>query len=176
MTSPPPPDQSSAIATGQALAEALNGVSGRLDQVRQDSEARDAELAKRDAVIEKYGKRNRLGLLFDIAVTLLLALGGIVVSNASHHADTAAASASAATAAEAAEHAAQISGCQAGNQYRTGVVASLDRLVTILEGTHPSAAVQKAARDYERYVLSQNEPRDCASAYPLPAAKGGGSG
>ena len=65
-----------------------------------------------------------------------------------------------------------------GNQYRVGVVASLDRLVLLLEGPHPSAVVRKAAVGYERYVLSQNEPRNCQLAYsikPQPKETTGGA-
>jgi hypothetical protein len=170
VTSPPQqPDPADAIGAADRLAGALNGLSVRLDAVKKDSEDRDAAL-------KRYGRHNRLGLLFDIVITALLALGGFAISNASHRADTATATAASASASEQALHAAQVTGCESGNQYRTGVVASLDRLVSILEGSHPTPAVQKAATGYERYVLSQNEPRDCAKAYPLPSAKGGGSG
>jgi hypothetical protein len=131
--------------------------------------------ARLDA-LNRYGRRSRLYILFDVLVTLLIAFGGWQIASASHRADTATATAAAATASERALHTAQVAGCESGNQYRTGVVASLDRLVSILEGARPAPAVQKAAAAYERYVLSQNEPRDCAKAYPLPSAKGSGGG
>ncbi len=58
-------------------------------------------------------------------------------------------------------HENQVASCRNGNNYRAGVVASLDRLVVLLEGPHPTPAIKDAAVEYDAYVLAHNAPRDC---------------
>jgi hypothetical protein len=167
VSSPPQPDPSGAIGTAQALAEALNGVSVRLDDVKTASEDRDAEL-------KRYGRHNRMYVLFDIAITLLFALGGYQIADASHRADTATASAAAATASESALHSAQLSGCEVGNQERAGELALWTYL---FDASKPASKAQEQAVDkFMTIVAATFAPRNCARAYPLPPAKGTASG
>jgi len=167
VTSQPQPDPASALGTAQALAEALNGVSARLDQVRHDSE-------QRDAAIDRYGRHSRRYILFDIVITVFLALGGFWVNSASHRADSATASAAAATASESALHAAQLSGCVSGNQERAGELALWTYLFDASKPT--SKAQAEAVAKFMGLVRSTFAPRDCAGMYPGTAAKGGSGG
>lgn len=173
MSSPPQPDPARTTATAERLAAALEAMAAELADAKKASEDRDTAIR---AASEKRDRHNFRFIVFDVIVTVVLAVGGWQLTVADGHAAAASAKAASAAATASALHAAQVAGCENGNQYRAGVVASLDRLVFLLEGPHPGAAVQKAAAAYERYVLSQNEPRDCASAYPLTPGKGGTSG
>ena len=109
-----------------------------------------------------------------IAITALLAFGGFAISSASHRADTATASAAAATASESALHAAQLSGCEVGNQERAGELALWTYL---FDASKPTSKAQAEAVDkFMTIVRSTFAPRNCAAAYPLPPAKGSASG
>lgn len=55
--------------------------------------------------------------------------------------------------------------CQAGNDRAAGTVTALNELVLLLEGPHPTVAVQKEAAAYNAYVLAHNSPRNCPQAY-----------
>lgn len=167
MNSPPQPDRSDAIGAAGQLAEALNGMSARLDEVREDSEARDA-------AIEKYGRHSRLYILFDIAITLLFAFGGWQIADASHRADSATASAAAATASGSALHSAQLSGCAAGNQERAGELALWTYL---FDASKPSSPAQAEAVDKFMAVVRKTfAARNCPAAYPLPKGEASGTG
>ena len=151
-----PPDPSNPLATAQWLGVQLIRLTGEIK------------------ILRAYGRRNRLYIALDVLVTAAATVATVVAvhalgsaASANSRADSADARAAAATVAEQAQHAAQVSGCVSGNQYRLGVVASLDRLVMLLEGPHPSPAVRKAAVGYEQYVLTQNEPRNCQQVYAL---------
>jgi hypothetical protein len=167
VTSPLPPDPPDALGAASRLAAALDGLSARLDAVKRDSEDRDADL-------KRYGRHNRLAVFFDVFITVLLALGGFMLSGASHRADTATASAAAATASGAALHAAQLSGCVSGNQERAGQLALWTYL---LDASKPTSKAQaEAVGKFMGIVRATFAARDCAAAYPLPKGSAGGSG
>jgi hypothetical protein len=166
-----PPDPSDPLATARYLGASMIRMAAQLKASTTASEDRDAKL-------DRYARRSRLYICIDVFLTLALAGMGFWVSSTSERASSASTSAAAAnaraaavTAVEQAQHAEAVSGCVSGNQYRAGVVVSLDRLVMLLEGPHPTAVIRKAAVGYERYVLSKNEPRDCAASYSLPKPK-----
>ena len=176
MTSPPQPDPASTVSTAARLAAALEDMTQQLALTKEELAAAKKASEDRDAALTRYGHRNRLIIVADVAITVLLAVLALWTGNISGRASSASAKAASAAAAASALHTAQVAGCENGNQYRAGVVASLDRLVFLLEGPHPGAAVQKAAAAYERYVLSQNEPRDCRKLDAVPAEGSAGSG
>lgn len=184
MTTPTQPDHADALALTRRLAEsvprladAVDGMSVRLDAVKQDSEKRDAELT-----VYGRGNRHRIWLTYglvavDIILTVVVIIASVEAHNAAlsagsaHQQATAAnANAAAAAAAQKALHQANVNSCETGNQYRAGTVASLDQLVTLLEGPKPSARVQEVAAAYERDVAARNMPRNCAKVYAVPKA------
>lgn len=175
MSMTPQPDLATVLAATSRLADSVDGMSVRLDDVKQDSEDRDKALTK-------YGRGNRRRIwatyaLFavDIILTVVVVAFSVQAHNAASAADSARQQSAAAAAAQKALHQANINSCETGNEYRAGTVASLDQLVTILEGPDPSAKVQKIAATYKRDVQARNMPRDCAAAYALPAASSSAS-
>jgi hypothetical protein len=64
-------------------------------------------------------------------------------------------------------HAQTIASCQTGNDRAAGTVAALDQLVTLLEGTHPTPAIQQVATNYEAFVATHNAQRNCQQVYHI---------
>lgn len=169
MTSPPQPDPDSAIGTAQTLAAALDGMAERLAEVNASSETRDARLTK-------YGRANRHRiwvtyalLAVDVALTIIVAFLAVQAGNASSRAESATARAAAATAAEAALHTAQVSGCVAGNQERSGELALWTYL---FKASKPASKAQaQAIAKFMGLVESTFAPRDCSALYSLTPPK-----
>jgi hypothetical protein len=168
--SPQQPDPAEAIGTAQTLAAALDGMAERLAEVNASSETRDADLTR-------YGRANRHRiwvtyalLAVDVALTIVVAFLAVQAGNASSRAESATARAAAATAAESALHTAQVSGCVAGNQERSGELALWTYLFHA--STPGDAAQQKAVALFMQQVDRTFSPRDCAKAYALTPAKG----
>ena len=74
-------NEPAAAAAASDLTRALNRMSGRLEEVRQDSEERDLLLKERDDRLASYGRKNRVlivvtivSLVLDIALTVALAV------------------------------------------------------------------------------------------------------
>ena len=176
MDSQPQPDPAQTNATAERLAAALEDMTQELARTNEELAAAKKASEDRDAALARYGRHNRTVIIADVVITVLLAVLALWTGSISGRASSASAKAASASAAASALRTAQIAGCENGNQYRAGVVASLDRLVFLLEGPHPSAKTRAAADAYERYVLSQNMPRDCVAAYPLTPAKGSSGG
>jgi hypothetical protein len=166
--SPQPPDRAAALGTAQTLANALDGMAKRLAEVNASSE-------ERDAALKKYGRRNRLAVGVDILLTVVIALLAIQNSATADRVSSANAKAVAATASATALHAAQVSGCQAGNAERAGEL----RLWTYLfhASTPGSKAQQEAVARFMVLVGETFAPRNCVKAYTLTPQKGvtGGS-
>jgi uncharacterized iron-regulated membrane protein len=79
-----------------------------------------------------------------------------------------------ATAADAALHAAQVSGCQAGNQERAGELALWTYL---FHASKPASSQQAAAiAKFMDLVNSTFAPRNCSAVYSLTPQKGDGHG
>lgn len=165
MTSPPQPDRDNAVDTALALADALNGLSGRLDKVQAASEERDEALEKR-----ARQNRHRIWLSYvliavDVLLTVLLVRNNLVAGNAQSSADAANARAAAATAATAAEHDALISSCDASNQDRA---QELGIWQFLFNATKPTSAQQAAQIDrFIKLVDQAYAPKDCAAIYSL---------
>lgn len=58
-----------------------------------------------------------------------------------------------------------ITSCQIGNDRATGTVASMDQLITVLEGPAPKDNIKVIARNLEAYILAHNQQRNCPQAY-----------
>ena len=162
MTSPNEPDRAEVLGTAQVLADALNGVSERLDAVNQASEDRDAAL-------NKYGRANRhritltYGLLaVDIALTVVVA----IFAGQAH------------SAAEAASQnrQAEVSSCVSGNMLRDTLTEVFDHVFGTVRPPVTATAAQKAAeaaqlQALEAYYRAQFAPRNCTAIYGVtPAA------
>jgi len=171
VTSQQQPDPSDAVGAAGLLADALNGLSARLDAVKRDSEDRDKAVAEAS---KRRDKKQWVAIGIDIVLTIALAVLAWQFSNVSTRADSATASAAAATASESALHAAQISGCVAGNQERAGELALWTYL---FDATKPTSEAQAEAVDkFMAIVRSTFAARNCQSAYPLPKGEAGGTG
>jgi hypothetical protein len=82
--------------TARDLTDALNRMSSRLEEVKQDSEQRGRQLEQRDDKLAKYGRKNRILILITIVslvVDLSLTIALAVVAVQAHDAGTSAASA-----------------------------------------------------------------------------------
>ena len=154
MTSPPqPPDPSAAVDAAQTLATALEGLSGQLKTVNDNSEARDAEL-------KKYGRVNRrriwlsyVGLAVDVALTVGLGLFAVQAHNASTTANQTRVS--------------SIAACQSTNTARAENEVLWRYVIGLLDMPHPDqTAAQKAAGEkviasLKAKVTGTFAPRDC---------------
>lgn len=174
MTSAPTPDPSGALGAAAGLTEALNGMADRLAEVQRDSEERDAALKKSDDALMRSGRRNRVLIVVDVVLTVVVAVLAVLYAHVSNRADAASAHATAASVAASALHAAQISGCVAGNQERAGELA----LWTYLSGaSKPASRAQAEAIDkFMAIVKTTFAARQCATAYPLPKGNADGTG
>lgn len=161
MTSPPQPDPAAAVGAAQTLADALNGLSERLDTATKDSETRDASLTK-------YGRVNRrriwlsyAGLAVDVALTVGLGFFAVQAHNASATANQTRVS--------------SITACQSTNVARAENEQLWDYVLTLFTPRSSETAAEKAAGDralamLRPHVAGTFAPRDCVQIY------GGGHG
>jgi hypothetical protein len=163
VTSPTHPDPAETNATAQGLTAALNGLAERLDTVRDDSEARDADL-------KKYGRvnRHRIWLSYalvalDVILTVVVALLAVQARNAS------------ATANET--RAASVAACQSTNVARAENEQLWDYVLTLFaprpgETAAEAARGEQALASLRAHVTQTFEPRNCEQLY----AEGSGDG
>lgn len=159
--------QPDALTVAQQLAEALDGLSGRLDGVKEDSEKRDADL-------RTYGRRNRRYLVFDIALTVALAVSTFIAVGASQSARDAQASAAAARAAVTVTAQDNRNLCLSSNAARAQNLELWDHLLNLSSASPPrpgeTAAEQAQGRRelaaLRAYVSHVFAPRDCAHPGP----------
>ncbi len=156
MTSPPQPDRGDAVGTAQWLGSALNGLSERLDAVREDSEARDEALTD-------YGRANRhriwvtYALLFvDIGLTVVVA----VFAGQAH---------SAALAANQTRQASAAS-CASGNGLRQTLDQVFDHVFDSFTPPAADTPAQKAAgiaklKALEAYYHANFAAKNCTAIY-----------
>ena len=146
-------DQPTTIADrARVLTDALDRLSDRLEEVKQDSETRDTELAR-------YGHRNRIMIwatIVSLVLDLLLTAGIAVVAVQAHHANSAA----------AASGQTELALCQAGNVARAQQITLWSHLLSLspAPGTRPrSAAQEKQITEFRAYIRSIFASRDCQS-------------
>jgi hypothetical protein len=151
--------------TAQALTDALNAMTERLDAVRLDSEERDEALAKANEALAASGRRTRRmviatigSLVLDIVLTVVLAIVAVQAHSASS------------TASET--RAASVVSCQASNSTRAQEVGLWTHLVQVSEaGPHPGqtpAQLKKSEQElaaFLAYVGRVFTPRNCQQIY-----------
>lgn len=147
------------VGTARQLADALNGLSARLDAVKEDSE-------HRDEMLTRYGhaSRRRIWLSFalltvDIALTVVVSVFAVQAHNASTTANEL--------------RTASIAACQAANVTRAQNRQLWDHLLDISAATPPRpgetktqiAAAQKTAVAFRAYVAHVFHSLPCTSLY-----------
>lgn len=136
-------------------ARALAAVLAALDETKNELRAAQGEMVR----LRKYGRRNRLYIVIDIILTVLLsAVGGVSVH--------AVQSAGQANQFASQLHANNVTACEAGNIRSVKQQRALD---AILSQVPPQTAAARAivSRDIG-FIMAGWAPRDCAKAYPPP--------
>lgn len=147
-----------AISTARQMTEALNGLSGRLDEAKQ-------EWRDRDEFLTAYGRRNRMlawlaGSAAFIALGLAVAVAVLFVQVSDN----------AATISDL--HSTNVSACQAGNVSRSEQIQLWEHLVAVSKPAPGESAAQRrqneeTAAAFLGYVRHVFAPRDCAAVYRL---------
>lgn len=175
------------MAAAAALTGALNGMRASLEQVRQDSEARDAELAKAQRALreaqetqaetqeilaaaqrrqERYERRNRVLVIVDIALTVLtsaaasLAIWALTGVNSN-------------TATLSEVRASQVQGCRVNNDAKDKQAGLWAFVIGALQPPASDTPAQRAAGEkflarLEGHVAMAYEDRNCQKAYKGP--------
>jgi hypothetical protein len=169
VTSPSQPDRADPLGTAQALANALNGMSTRLDAAKKASEERDEQLAS-------YGRANRHRIwvtyaLFavDIALTVVVSIFAVQAHSAASAANQV--------------RAASVTSCASGNDTRQTLTQVFDHIFASF-GPATGTPAQQAAADarlkaIEAYYKGKLAARNCAAIYgvtPSAATSGTGKG
>jgi hypothetical protein len=162
MSNPTPPPRPDAVAAARNLTDAVNGFNERIDAVQRASE-------ERDAALRTYGRRNRKYVMFDIALTVLVAFFGGVLVHAADQASQALTGVHRNSATVGDVHAANLLGCQLNNARLAKQQAALDAILT-----PASASRHKDKAEVDRYLAAARaqiavawKPRNCAAAYKL---------
>jgi hypothetical protein len=146
------------VTSARDLTDALNRLTGRLEEVRADSEDRDKQLTERDAQLSRYGRRNRHLIwvtIISLALDLLLTAALTVVAVQAHRAS------GAATAVAASDR----NLCLSGNVSRAQQVNLWNYVLTLSQ--HPgSPAEQARVADFKAHLHKLFAPRDCAHVNP----------
>lgn len=153
---PQQPDRGDAVKAAETLSVTLRNLTDRLDK------------------LTRYGHRNRFLVLVDVSLTIALAGLGVWQGYTARDVSAVHDQAAAASATASALHAAQVAGCQSGNELRKQELALWGYVIA---ATKPASAAQAAAiARFEVRVRATFKPRDCAKAYALPPAKADGGG
>jgi hypothetical protein len=138
-----------AANAARGLTAALDQMSRRLEEVREDGEARIAFLAA-------YGRRNRRlilatigSLVLDITLTIILA----VVAVQAHEASVAARHASASN----------LALCQSANVARHQQISLWDFVLNLPSSHRQTAQEKRNVVTFEAYLKKIYAPRDCAA-------------
>ena len=135
-----------------------------LETARNQTEAMKT-LATEVRRLGSYGRRNRLYILFDVLLTIALAVSSFIAVHASESAHTAQAAAVAARAAAAVATQNNRALCESSNVARSQQIELWNFVLGL--GHAPQTAEQKkniAAFRHELQVIYQ--PRDCANVSP----------
>lgn len=145
---PPSPEQGHAgiVATAQGLTDALERMTGELQQV------------------QVYGRRSRriivtlaISLILDVAVTIVVAIFAGQANSASTQAS--------ATLTQL--HRTQIAACRIGNQGRAQEVALWEHIAAVGTTRKTPAKARREDRALLAYIRKIFAPRDCAAIYRL---------
>jgi hypothetical protein len=146
------------VTSARDLTDALNRLTGRLEEVRADSEDRDKQLTERDAQLSRYGQRNRHLIwvtIISLALDLLLTAALTVVAVQAHHASGAA----------SAVAQADRNLCLSGNVARAQQVSLWNYVLTISQQPASSVGPARLA-DFKAHLHKLFAPRDCAHVNP----------
>jgi hypothetical protein len=147
------------------LTDALNRLAGRLQDVQTGSEARDEQLAKRDAQLASYGHRNRHLIwitIVSLVLDILLTAAVTVVAIQAHDASSAAASARTAATAVAQSNR---NLCLSANASRAQQVELWDYILSLAQPPATPAARERIA-EFKAHLEAIFAPRDCANVNP----------
>ena len=148
-----------ALETARDLTAALTEVSARLDAVKAASEARDTDL-------RTYGRHNRWYILFDIVLTVALAVSTFIAVNASQHARDAQASAAAARAAVSVTQQDSRNLCLSSNVARAQSIELWTFILDLPGSRTPTARQEEQIKAFRAYLDRVYAPRDCSHPGP----------
>jgi hypothetical protein len=153
------------VTRARDLTDALNRLAGRLEDVQTGSEARDEQLAKRDAQLARYGHRNRHLIritIVSLVLDILLTAAVTVVAIQAHDASSAAASARTAATAVAQSNR---NLCLSGNASRAQQVEVWDYILSLAQPPATAAARERIG-EFKAHLEAIFAPRDCANVNP----------
>ena len=153
------------ITSARDLTEALNRLALRLEEVKADSEDRDKQLAKRDAQLATYGRRNRHLIwitIVSLALDILLTAALTVVAIQAHDASGAAASARTAASAVAQSDRGL---CLSGNAARAQQVSLWNYILSLSQPPATQAERERVVK-FKAHLQQLFAPRDCAHVNP----------
>jgi hypothetical protein len=146
------------VTSARDLTDALNRLTGRLEEVRADSEDRDKQLTERDAQLSRYGQRNRhliritiISLVLDLILTAALAIVAVQANHASGAASAVAQS--------------DRNLCLSGNVSRAQQVSLWNYVLTISQRP-VSADERERVAEFRTHLHKLFAPRDCAHVNP----------
>jgi hypothetical protein len=146
------------VTSARDLTDALNRLTGRLEEVRADSEERDKQLTERDAQLSRYGRRNRHLIwvaIISLALDLLLTAALTVVAIQAHDASGAASA--------VAQSSRNL--CLSGNVSRAQQVSLWNYVLTISQQP-VSSAEQARVAEFKTHLHKLFAPRNCAHVNP----------
>jgi hypothetical protein len=146
------------VTSARDLTDALNRLTGRLEEVKADSEDRDKQLAERDSQLSKYGQRNRhlIWITFvSLALDLLLTAALTVVAVQANHASGAA----------SAVAQSDRNLCLSANVSRAQQVSLWNYILTFSQ--RPASSVERTrVAEFKAHLQKFFAPRDCAHVNP----------
>jgi hypothetical protein len=153
------------VTSARDLTGALNRLAGRLEEVKADSEDRDEQLAKRDAQLHRYGRRNRHLIwitIVSLVLDLLLTAAVTVVAVQAHDASSAATGARTAASAVAQSNR---NLCLSGNAARAQQVELWDYILSFSKPPATPAGRERVAK-FKAHLEAIFAPRDCVHVNP----------
>jgi hypothetical protein len=144
-----------AVASARGLTDALNRLAGRLEVVKEDSEDRDQQLAKRDAQLATYGRRSRHLIwitIVSLVLDLLLTAALTVVAIQAHDSSSA-----------VAQSARNL--CLSGNAARAQQVSLWNYILSISQQPTTPAERERIAK-FQAHLQQLFAPRDCSDINP----------
>jgi hypothetical protein len=143
------------VTSARGLTDALNRLAGRLEVVKEDSEDRDQQLAKRDAQLATYGRRSRhliwitiVSLVLDLVLTAALT----VVAIQAHDTSSAVAQS-------------DRNLCLSGNVARAQQISLWNYILSISHSPTTPAQREQVAK-FQAHLDQLFAPRDCSHINP----------
>jgi hypothetical protein len=147
------------VTSARDLTDALNRLTGRLEEVRADSENRDKQLAERDAQLSRYGQKNRhliwvtiVSLVLDLLLTAALTVVAVQANRASGAASAVAQS--------------DRNLCLSGNVSRAQQVSLWNYVLTTVPQQPASPAERTRIAEFKAHLHKLFAPRNCDHVNP----------